>query len=73
MAIMTVRGLVFNMGRVDGDTTSLLFWSFVDLVIVRKLGTPLFCEYFGDSSSQCSLSMINVACQLSFRKKRLLY
>ena len=70
MAIMTVCSLVFNMGGVDGNTTGLLFWSFVDLVVVREPGTSLFCKYFGDSGSQRSLSVINVACQFSVQKEK---
>ncbi len=67
---MTLRGLVFNMGGVDGNTTGLLFWSFVDLVVVCELGTSLFCEYLGDSGSQSSFSVINVACQFSVQNEK---
>src|SRR5690606_18509561 len=51
--VVTDRGIVFNVGRVDGDTTSLLFRRVVDLVVT--LGHTARTEDFGaDASQGCS-------------------
>lgn len=62
MTVMTGCGLVLNVSGVDGDTTGLLFGGLVDLAVVGELGTTIGRQDLGDSSSQCSLSMINMAC-----------
>lgn len=61
VAVVAVVGLIFDMGRVDGDTTGLLFWSFVDLAVVGELGTTRGRQHLGDSSSQGRLSVVDVA------------
>lgn len=60
MAIMPVVGLVLDMGRVDGDTTSPLLRRFVDICVVRELCTTTLCKHFGNSGSQGGLSVIDV-------------
>ena len=39
VAVVTGSGLILDVSRVDGDTTSLLLGSLVDLVVVGELGT----------------------------------
>lgn len=38
VGIVTICGFVFDVGRVNGDTTGLFFGSLVDLGVVRELG-----------------------------------
>ena len=61
MSIVTSTGLIFNMSRVDGNSTSTLFRCLIDLVVSSKLGQILFCQYFRNCSSQSGLSMIDVS------------
>lgn len=51
MAVVAIRSLVLNMGRVNGDTTSFLLRRLIDLRIVDKLASPLFSEDFCDGRS----------------------
>jgi len=39
VSIVPGWSFVFNMSRVDGDSTGLLFRRFVDLTVVRELGS----------------------------------
>src|SRR5690606_37425375 len=48
--VATGRGIILNVGSVDGDTTSLLFRRVVDLVVA--LGRAAAAEYFGADASQ---------------------
>src|SRR5690606_36085203 len=61
--VVTGRGIILNVGSVDGDTTSLLFRRAVDLVVA--LGRAAAAEYFGaDASQGCGqsgLAMVNVS------------
>ncbi|MNJ55103.1 hypothetical protein D3C77_505770 [compost metagenome] len=60
--VVTVRGIIFNVRGVDGDTTSLFFRRVVDLVVT--LGYAATAEHFGTDAGQgCSqrgLAMVNV-------------
>src|SRR5690606_26397650 len=58
--VVTNRGIIFNVGGVDGDTTSLFFRRVVDLVVT--LGDAARAEDFGANAGQgCSqLSLIVV-------------
>ena len=51
MAVVAIRSLVLNMGRVDGDTTSFLLRRLIYLRIVDKLASSLFSEDFCDGRS----------------------
>lgn len=57
---MSVFGLVFDMSRTDGDTTSLLFRSFIDLIVIHEFPTTLLRKMFRDGSGQSCLSVIDV-------------
>ena len=59
---MTSLGLVLDVGRVNGDTASLLFRGLVNLVVVGELGTASLGKDLGNGGGQCSLSMIDVSC-----------
>lgn len=61
MAIVPIIGLILNVCRVNGDTTSTLFRRLVDLVVVGELGTSAFSQNLGDSSSQRSLAVVDVS------------
>jgi len=61
VCVVTRFRFVFNVGRVDSDTTFLFFWSVVDISVVFSLCQTLFCQNLRDSSSQSSLTMVNVA------------
>src|SRR5690606_42029158 len=60
--VVTGRGIILNVGSVDGDTTSLLFRRVVDLVVT--LGSTAAAEYFGaDAAQGCGqsgLAVVNV-------------
>src|SRR5690606_8980939 len=60
--VVTSRGIILNVGRVDGDTTSLLFRRVVDLVVAlgRTGATEYFGAYAGQSSGQSGFAMVNV-------------
>jgi len=60
VAIVPVVGLVFDVGRVDGNSTSLFFRSFVNFGIAGELGTSLAGKDLGDCSSQSGFTMIDV-------------
>ena len=61
MSVMASGCFVFDMRRVDGDSTGLFFGGLVDLVVVGKFGAAKGRENFGDGSSQCRLSVVNMA------------
>src|SRR5690606_4944298 len=62
VGVVTDRGIIFNVGGVDGDTTSLLFRRVIDLVVT--LGSTAATEDFGaDTGQGCSqrgLAMVDV-------------
>jgi len=64
MAVMTIRRLVLDMRRVDGNTTRLLLRSFVDLAIVGELGSTSYRKDLGNGSGKRRLSMIDVTWNL---------
>ena len=63
MSIVALRGLVLDVGDVDGDTTLLLFRSGVDLVevIFRVEIRILLVQHLGDGGGQGRLAVIDVA------------
>lgn len=60
VTVMPLLTLIFDMRRVDSDTTGLLFGRLVDLLVVCEFGTTVLGEDLGDSCCQSSLAMINV-------------
>src|SRR5690606_11500616 len=60
--VVTGRGIILNVGSVDSDTASLLFWRVVDLIIA--LGSTAAAEHFGADAgqgrSQSGLAVVNV-------------
>jgi hypothetical protein len=61
MPVMASGCLVFHVRRVDGNSTGLFFGGLVDLVVVGKFGAAKARKNFGDGSSQCGLSVVNMA------------
>lgn len=62
VAVVPRIGLVLDVSRVDGDTTSLFFRRLINLSIVRELGTTTLSEHFGNGCRQGRLAMINMTC-----------
>lgn len=60
MGVMTVFGFVFNVSGRDGDSTSLLLGSLIDIGIRAEVREALGCLVLGDGSSQSSLSFGSV-------------
>lgn len=48
VTVMPLTGLVLDMGCVDSDTTSFLFWSLVDLRVVDECRIAALGQDFGD-------------------------
>jgi hypothetical protein len=48
MAVVAILGLVLHMGRVNGDTTSLLLRRLINLCIVDELASSLCSKDFGN-------------------------
>src|SRR5690606_34446100 len=48
--VVTRRGIIFNVSRADGDTTSLFFRRVVNLVVT--LGSTAAAEHFGADAGQ---------------------
>lgn len=65
VTVMAGSGLILDVSRVDGNTTSFLFRRLVDLVVVGELGTTLGRQNFGDGSGKGSLTVVDVAWTLS--------
>ena len=63
MSVVTLSGLVLDVGDVDGDTTLLLFRSGVDLIeVVGRVDIRvLFVQHLGDGGGQGRLAVIDVA------------
>lgn len=49
MSIMAIIGFIFNVGRGNGDTTSLFFGSVVDVSIILKFGVTFFGKNYFSS------------------------
>lgn len=60
VAIVPIRGLVLHVSRVDGDATSSLLGSLVNVRIVSEFGTSCFGENLGDCGRQSGLAVIDV-------------
>jgi hypothetical protein len=66
MTIVTRLCFIFDVGRVDSDTSSLLFRCLVDFCVVCELCTALTGENLGNGSCQGRFAMIDMP--LSFAK-----
>ena len=60
VAIVPVVGLVFDVGGVDCNTTSLFFRSLIDFGIAGEFGTTFAGKDLGDCSSQSGFTVIDV-------------
>jgi hypothetical protein len=65
MTIMTRVGFIFDMSRVDRDTSCLLFGGLVNLCIVCKFGTTPSGKNLGDGSCQGRLAMVDMTLGLA--------
>lgn len=61
MTIVPIVGLIFDVGRVNGDATGLFFRSLVDFSVVSELGTTLSSKDLGDGGSQSGFTVIDVS------------
>ncbi|CAI1955121.1 Uncharacterised protein [Serratia ficaria] len=59
--VVASRGVILNVGSVDGDTTSFFFWRVIDLVESTCSTAVGFSQNGSDSCSQGSFTMVNVA------------
>ncbi|MNG32507.1 hypothetical protein D3C84_1185350 [compost metagenome] len=60
VSVVTDQRVVFNVRGVDGDTTSLFFWSAVDLVESNNSRTENFGADASQSSSQRGFTVVDV-------------
>ncbi|MNZ98821.1 hypothetical protein D3C78_1181230 [compost metagenome] len=60
VGVVTYGRIVFNVGGVDGDTTSLLFRRVVDLVESASGAAPGLGADLGQSSGQSGFTVVNV-------------
>src|SRR5579859_1862054 len=60
VGIVTVVGLILDVGGRDGDAAGLLFGGLVDLVVSGERGTALLRQDLGDSRGQRGLAMVDV-------------
>ena len=61
MGIVTGFGLVFNVGGIDRDSTSLFLRGIIDFIIFADLTTIEAVQHHGDSGGKSSLTVVNVA------------
>lgn len=61
MPVMTSGCFIFDVRRVDGNSTGLFLGSLVNLVVVGEFGAAKARENFSDGSSQCRFSVVNMA------------
>ncbi len=61
MAIVALLGLILDVRRVNGDTTSLLLRGSVNGGVVTELGATSLGEDLGDSSGKRGLAVVDVA------------
>jgi hypothetical protein len=55
VGVMTVLGLVFDVGGGNGDTTLSLFGSFINGAVIEEVCEAFVCLSLRDGCSQCSL------------------
>jgi hypothetical protein len=60
VTIVTVLGGVLDVGRVNGNTTSLFFWSIINGGVVTECRETRFCKDLGNCRGQGSLTVIDV-------------
>ena len=60
VSIVTLVGLILNVGGVDGDTTLALLGSLVDAGVVLVLGLALQSQILGDGGGQSGLAVVDV-------------
>jgi hypothetical protein len=60
VGVVTNVGIVFNVGSIDRDTTSLFFRSAVDLCEVTNGATESLGTHLGQRSSQGGFTMVYV-------------
>ena len=61
MSVVTLLGLVLDVGGVDRDPAGLLFRRGVDLVIGLRLAAELLGQHVGDGGGQGGFAMVHVA------------
>lgn len=61
MTVVPSRRLVLNVGRIDGNTTSLFLGSTINLGVVRECRAALGGQDFRNGRSESGLAVIDVA------------
>ena len=61
MSIVPGWSFVFDMSRVNGDPTGLLFRRFVDLTVVREFSSTRSGQNFCNGRRQRGFTMVNMA------------
>ena len=61
VSIVTVLGLVFDVGGVDGNTTGSFFWGGIDSAIRHVFGETLHSKNVGNTRGEGGLSVVDVA------------
>ncbi len=60
MRIVSVFCLILNMRSSDCNTSFLLFWCVVNIIIIFKLCKTLSCQYSRDCGTQSCFTMIDM-------------
>ena len=60
VSIVAIGGLILDMGRVDGDTASLLLGSLVNLAVVGEFGGTAHGKDPGNGGGQRRLTVVDV-------------
>ena len=60
VCIVSVVRLILDVSGVDGDSSGLLLWSVVDLVVAQKLVTELSCAIHCNCGCKSCFTVVNV-------------
>ena len=61
VSVVSLVCLILDMSCVDGDTSSLLFWCIVDIIIVHYLSAVLLCTVHRNCCGKSCLTMVYVS------------
>jgi hypothetical protein len=61
VGIVAGIGLVLESCSVDGDSSCLLLWSFINFAVFDILGLLLTCQIFCDGGGKSGLAVIDVS------------
>ena len=61
VSVVTLLGLILDMGGIDRDAALFFFRSVVDLVIFTDFTAELLVQHHGDRGGQSGLAVVDVA------------